>query len=215
MIDIKNLEEQFRDTYINFKWRHGNNESKSGLGSTLDFTSGYRNNLIELIKKYKLNKILDCSCGDWNWMKTISNDLNEYVGLDIVKEIVDTNNHNFSSEKIKFINNDMLTYLENCNEKYDLIISRHTFEHLPTEYVLNVMSQIKNKTKYFLFSGQNNLIQNTDINFDGCSSRNINLELDPYISLLGKPIYSFYDSPINNENNSVYTHVFGHFYSSL
>lgn len=213
-MDIKKIENSFTDTYLNFKWRHGNNESKSGLGSTIDFTNGYRKNLLNILGEYKIKNILDCSCGDWNWMKTISNNFYDYTGLDIVKDIVEVNNLSFGNDRIRFIHDDMFNYLSNTKEHYDLIISRHTFEHLPTEYVLKTMSEIKNKSNYFLFSGQNNLVENIDINFDGCSSRNINLSLEPYHSILGDPIYVFFDSPINNDGEPVYNHVLGNLFKS-
>ena len=213
-IDNKNLEQKFTETFRLFKWSHGMNESKSGLGSTVDFTIAYRKELLDIIDKYNIKTVLDCSCGDWNWMRLLADVLPDYTGLDIVRDIVDINNDKYGNDKTRFICSDMLNYFKNTDKTYDLVISRHTFEHLQTEYVLETMSEIKKKTKYFLFSGENNLTVNNDINFDGCTSRNINLALEPYQSLLGDPIYVFFDTPINPDGTPQHTHVLGNLFES-
>jgi hypothetical protein len=68
------------------------------------------------------------------------------------------------------------------------------------------MEEIKPKTKYFLFSSQNETNVNVDNECDGYSSRNINLDLSPYLELLGTPIYKFYDGP--------YQTAFGYLYGN-
>ncbi len=210
--NIENMMNKFKETYSQFKWRHGNNESKSGEGSSIEFTTNYRKELPELIEKYKIKKILDCSCGDWNWMKTISNSFVDYTGIDIVPELIDVNNKTYGTDNIRFVCGDMLNIINSTEEKYDLIICRHTFEHLPTSYVLETIKSFKNKTKYCLLSGENNITHNSDINFDGCTSRLINLGLEPYKELLGEPIYTFYDTPLKPNGQEVYTHLLGNFF---
>ena len=56
--------------------------------------------------------MLDTSCGDWNWMKIIQNELCDYTGIDVVEQLIKkTNNENYSSNKIKFINSDFLSFI--------------------------------------------------------------------------------------------------------
>jgi len=211
--NINTIKNKFTETYVNNKWKHGTGESKSGEGSSLYWTENYRNELIEIINKYSIKKILDCSCGDWNWMKLLSDKLVDYTGVDIVEDLIKTNNEKYGNDNVKFICSDMLSFLENTNETYDLIICRHTFEHLPSEYGLNSMLLIKNKCKYFLFSSQD-IIKNNEINFDGYVSRNLNLTIEPYNTLLGQPIYRFLDSPLNIDKKVVYNDVYGNLYKS-
>lgn len=211
MTDINRIKKKFTETYDNFKWKYGNGESRSGEGSSLYWTENYRTELSKILDDYKISKILDCSCGDWNWMKDLSHKLIDYTGVDIVDSLIKKNNEIYSSDKIKFVCNDMLNFLENTKESYDLVICRHTFEHLPDEYVINTLNTIVKKTKFCLFSSQD-VIQNVDINFDGYRSRNINLRLNPYKELLGDPIYFFNDSPIGETNNLEYQKVFGFLY---
>lgn len=211
MENIEIIKNKFTDTYKNHKWKHSDGESKSGEGSSLYWTQNYRNELTFIIEKYSIKKILDCSCGDWNWMKELSDNLIDYTGIDIVDDLIKTNIIKYGNNKIKFICSDMYSFLNNSNEEYDLIICRHTFEHLPTKYGLNSMNLIKEKTKYCLFSSQD-VDKNNEINFDGYVSRNLNLTLEPYVSLLGCSIYKFIDSPINDDR-LVYDNVFANLYN--
>ena len=100
---MENLEIIFDNIYKNDVWNMGQCDSKSGLGSSNEYTINIRNKLINFIKEKSINKILDTSCGDWNWMKYIKNELPNYLGLDIVKDIVNINNELYSNENTKFI----------------------------------------------------------------------------------------------------------------
>lgn len=208
-VDI--LKNKFTETYVNYKWKVGDGESKSGEGSSLYFTENYREELLSIIEKYSIKKILDCSCGDWNWMSKISDNLIDYTGIDIVDELVKTNNEKFGSENVRFISKDMNSFLDETNENYDLIICRHTLEHLPTDYNLKMINLSREKTKYFLISSQDSN-DNSEINFDGCAYRRMNLLLEPYVSVLGEPIYKFIDSPKNNEG-LIHKDAHAHLYS--
>jgi 2-polyprenyl-3-methyl-5-hydroxy-6-metoxy-1,4-benzoquinol methylase len=210
MDNINNMREKFTNTFKNNSWHMGSGESKSGLGSSLDYTVNFRNNLTRIISEYNINNIFDCSCGDWNWMKEIKDSLGFYIGNDIVKELIDKNNEKYKNDKISFVSNDMLTEMKKYENKYfDLVLCRHTLEHLNNKYVVDVIQEIKRVSKYAIITSSNNSQLNKDINVDGVSSREINLDIIPYSDLLGKPIEKFYDSKGENKN----TGCFGYLYS--
>jgi hypothetical protein len=193
---MDNLKEKFTNTFIYDKWYMGSGESKSGLGSSLEYTKNFRENLLRIFKYYSIKNCFDCSCGDWNWMKEIKNELPIYVGNDIVTTLIEQNNTNYKSENISFVSNDMISQLTSYDDNhFDLILCRHTLEHLNERYNIDVIQQIKRVSKYAIITSGNNLQLNRDINdVDGVSSRGINLDISPYFELLGKPIEKFYDS---------------------
>jgi 2-polyprenyl-3-methyl-5-hydroxy-6-metoxy-1,4-benzoquinol methylase len=192
MEEIKNL---FTETYINDFWNMGDGESKSGLGSSLLYTENFRKNLLNIIKKLNIEKIFDCSCGDWNWMKEIHHEFKEYIGNDVVEEIINVNNEKYSNDRIKFICGDMVKSLSIFSDSYfDLIICRHTLEHLPTNYVKNALSEIKKKSKFAIITNSTQDINIELVNFDGVSSRGINLNSEPYLNILNEPEFVFFDS---------------------
>jgi len=190
------LENIFDNIYKNNIWNMGQNESKSGLGSTDEYTINIRNKLINFIKEKQINKLLDTSCGDWNWMKNIKNDIPNYLGLDIVKDIVDKNNELYSNNNIKFIHTDFLSYIKTQKDKsIDLILCRHTLEHLPTEYNIEFLKECKRVCKYLFVTGYNNLSK-TNSELPDSIYRPINLKLPPYSDILCSYYnFEFYDGP--------------------
>ena len=66
-------------------------ESVSGQGSSKDLTRNSIKIINDIIKDFKVKYVLDLPCGDFNWMH--HTDLNnvQYIGADIVKEIIDRN----------------------------------------------------------------------------------------------------------------------------
>jgi 2-polyprenyl-3-methyl-5-hydroxy-6-metoxy-1,4-benzoquinol methylase len=179
----------------------GSSESKSGPGSEHSYTENMRNKLIAFIKENNIQNILDTSCGDWNWMKLIQPDLCTYTGIDVVKDIVDNHNTTYANEKTQFINTDFLSFIKNSpSNKYDLILCRHTLEHLPTEYNLEFINECKRVCKYLFLTGYNNPNRtNTDTFPDiRYPYRPINLALTPYSNVLD-PFFieEFYDGPSN------------------
>lgn len=87
-----NIEKLFTHIYDNDLWNMGQSDSKSGLGSSSDFTKHIQLTLLNTIKKYNIKNMIDTSCGDLFWMKTILPFIEcDYLGLDIVKNVIETN----------------------------------------------------------------------------------------------------------------------------
>ncbi len=140
------LKAKFTDTYIKGHWYDG--ETRSGRGSSLLYTISFRDNLIKIVKNNNIKTIFDCSCGDWNWMKEVSDNFENYIGNDIVEELVKANNEKFGNERIKFICGDMVEVLKKfADRSIDLIICRQTLEHLTTPYCVNIITEIKRAAK--------------------------------------------------------------------
>ena len=79
----------------------GAGESVSGEGSSLEQTVVMRNILPSLLSSLEVNTMLDAPCGDHFWMKDVS--LNcDYIGIDIVPEIVVQNRQNTEAPENSF-----------------------------------------------------------------------------------------------------------------
>ena len=94
----KNMETQkiFNDIYSNNSWR--SNESKSGTGSDLINTKKIIKDLSFLIEEYRIRSILDLACGDFTWMKKINLENVNYIGVDIVSDLIRLNTNNYSKK---------------------------------------------------------------------------------------------------------------------
>jgi len=208
MID-NHMKDLFTETYNENKWAMEINESKSGDGSALIYTEHFRKSLVEILEKHQIKLVFDCSCGDWNWMKEIKDKLPKYIGNDIVEELIIENNRKFGNEKIIFVCNDMLSELKKYgDDELDLTLCRHTLEHLPTEYSLEVISEIKRTSKYGIITSNNGVKENGEINMDGVTGRGVNLDYEPYKTIFGDPISRFFDSKGTPTHISCYGYLY-------
>jgi ubiquinone/menaquinone biosynthesis C-methylase UbiE len=199
------MEQVFTNIYNSNHWGIEQNESRSGMGSTQQYTENIQEELINFIEEEDIKVMFDTSCGDWNWMKNIRGQLCSYLGVDIVKNIIETNKQLYSTEHIKFIHGDFLSHLKSLDDNsIDLILCRHTLEHLPSDYIKEFFNQCKRVTKYLLvttYKTYSNM--NRDLNFPSQTYRPICLEYEPYKSILEqywiKSIYDGPDTPIKPE----------------
>ncbi len=143
---MENYKNIFTDIYDNNGF--GSLESKSGPGSTLDETQKLRESIKKLIKDKNIKSVVDIPCGDFNWMKEIVFNFENYIGGDIVKKAIDENNERYSNNRIKFIEFDIL------NDEIptgDLLIVRDIIGHFPIEDGVKILKNILNsKCKYLL-----------------------------------------------------------------
>jgi hypothetical protein len=203
---MTDLKQMFSETYAYNKW--GSSESLSGPGSEWNFANGYAKSLVKIIKDYKIESIFDSSCGDWNWMRQIKEELPTYIGNDIVESVIKKNTELYSTDNIRFQDGDMIANLSK-ESQIDLVISRHTLEHLPTYYCIAFLEEVKNRSKYALItSGNWNDDDNKDLDSDGHCSRAINLDRDPYLSILGEPIEKIWDHPTEPSNNGTFAYLY-------
>jgi ubiquinone/menaquinone biosynthesis C-methylase UbiE len=206
MIDTDKLKSIYNMFYLRGMWGDMGGGSKSGLGSSLEYTESYTENLVKIIDEYGIKNIFDCSCGDWFWTQHIKDKFENYIGNDITEQLILDNISQFQSENINFVCNDMLSQMGTYEDKqFDLIICRHTLEHLPTDYNMNSIKEMKRISKYGLITSsvqpdvKNNIDINVDYGYIG-QSRSVNIELSPYIEELGKPILRFWDSVKGKED---------------
>jgi hypothetical protein len=162
----------FKEIFKSNLWE--NEESLSGPGSTIHATRHLRDNLPVLLNAYKIKKILDLPCGDFNWMKEVNLTKYNYHGADIVDLLIEKNKKNYPHLKFSVIN-----LLEDKLPKVDLIIVRDCLFHFPFSKIKKALSNIKkSKITYLLVTSHTwKNFKNTDIKLGGF--RKLNLQMDP------------------------------------
>ena len=213
MTDFNLMSTVFSNIYKNNEWNMGQNESKSGLGSTLQYTENIRKELVKLIHDKDIKSIIDVSCGDWNWMKLIQNELCDYTGIDIVESVIKNNSMLYSNEKTRFYCKDFLTILKGIpTNSVDLLLCRHTCEHLPTEYNLEFINECKRVTKYLLLTTKQISLtepKNSNLTLGAISYRPINLDLSPYHEVLNNYfVEKIYDGPSSHYDHEMGIHLY-------
>lgn len=194
-IKDKSIEERFNYIYKTNHW--SGKKSISGQGSDLSQTKTIRENLPKIFLKYNIQTILDLPCGDFNWMEKTSLNLSSYIGADIVQEIININNQNYSSEKRRFVKLDIT---KDPLPQVDLIFSRDCFVHLSNEDILKAITNIKKSKAKLLMT----------TTFTACEFNEDILTGDwRILNLMKKPFYFPKATLVLNENctegNGTYT----------
>ena len=115
--------------------------SKSGPGSDPQNTKTLKEELIKLIKDLKINSVLDAPCGDFYWMRDVIHSLPtiEYCGLDIVPDLIKSNNNSYQAKNIIFKTHDLVDNSFN-NYHYNLFFCRYCLVHLSFDSIRRVLS---------------------------------------------------------------------------
>jgi SAM-dependent methyltransferase len=152
--------EVFTDIYRNNHW--GSSESISGEGSMIEQTQTLIIELGKLFKEKRFSSILDIPCGDFNWMKKVDLENIDYIGADIVEDLIEKNKKKYHDrENIRFM---VLNLIKDPLPKSDLIIVRDCLVHLSNKDVINAIKNIKSSgSKYLLTTTFTNLSLNSDI----------------------------------------------------
>ena len=170
---LKSSAEVFTDIYHKNLWNSP--ESKSGRGSTLEATLSIREQLPKIIEEYSISTMLDVPCGDYNWMKEVKKDCN-YLGGDIVAEVVKKNQQLYSTQTVQFRQIDITT---DTLPKVDLIFCRDCLQHLSYDKVKDALNNFKRSgSTYLLVSSYPKTWRNHDI-YNG-DYRALNLLIKPF-----------------------------------
>ena len=155
----------------------GSNESVSGPGSTLDATKNIRSAIPALFAELKIKSILDAPCGDFHWFQHLLPDLDiNYLGADIVPELIARNNVAYGSNRVAFKVHDIVT---EPLPKVDLWFCRDCLFHLPLNDVRQALVNfIRSGIPYLLVT--NHPLHNVNHEIIHGEFRPLNLQAAPF-----------------------------------
>jgi hypothetical protein len=172
--DTKKRAECFQRIFEDNAW--GNNESVSGEGSNLTRTAVVRAELPGLLARHGVRSLLDAPCGDFYWMKEIALGDIDYIGVDIVPDIIARDVELYASAKRRFLLGDLV---DGPLPRADLILCRDCLVHLPYRETRKALETFKRSGATWLltttFTGPR---ENRDIALGDW--RPISLERPPY-----------------------------------
>ena len=151
-------------------------ESVSGPGSCLAQTAEIRQRLPFLIAGLNIRSMLDAPCGDFNWLKHVRLDLEEYIGGDIVPKLVEQNQRHFGNTQRRFLHLDITSdYLP----QVDLILCRDCLVHFPFSEITATLKNFKrSQSRYLLTTTFTGPRPNMDIPMG--EWRTLNLQMAPF-----------------------------------
>jgi hypothetical protein len=163
-------------------WESG--ETVSGVGSTLHNTVGVRRIILRVLKDYKIQSVLDAPCGDFNWFSNLLDIQSriDYLGVDIVEELIEKNKLTYGSATIGFRYFNLASDVKKL-PRADLIICRDLLVHLSLNDCRKVLQKFKRSGSDYLLithfvSSSTQKITNDEIfmNFDGFGWRPLDME---------------------------------------
>tara|TARA_B100002019_G_C21155792_1_gene540630 strand:- start:63 stop:857 length:795 start_codon:yes stop_codon:yes gene_type:complete len=186
LFKIKSIEERFNKIYHTNYWL--DSESRSGTGSSLKSTENTRVHLPKIIERFKVKKIFDAPCGDFNWMSKVLKNVDvEYIGSDIVEDLIVSNRKN-QTNNIKFIKLDIRIDKLPVS---DLMICRDCLFHFSYEDIFKFLNNfLISDIKYLLLTSH----LNTKNNFE-----NRDIVTGDFRKI------DFFSKPFNFEKNHIYS----------
>lgn len=205
LFKIKSVEDKFTKIYNDNYWL--DKESRSGTGSSLSSTENIRNHLPKIFDKFKIKKVFDAPCGDFNWIHHVikQNDV-DYLGSDIVEDLINSNKKKFENDRIKFKKLDIRM---DKIPKSDLMICRDCLFHFSYEDInLFLKNFLSSDIKYILLTinpTEEENFKNKDI-ITG-DFRLTNFFLEPF-NFKKNYIYSFEDKDVKETEISKNMYLF-------
>ncbi|HEX8452045.1 MAG TPA: class I SAM-dependent methyltransferase [Longimicrobium sp.] len=168
------MEEIFSEIHRSNAW--ASPESVSGRGSILERTVVIRRELPGLLAGVGARSLLDAPCGDFNWMRHVDLGGVEYVGADVVPELIERNRHEFEGEGRRFV---VLDIVRDELPRADVVLCRDCLIHLSFRDARAAIANFKGSGSGFLLATTHpKVAKNRDI--ESGSWRSVNLQLAPF-----------------------------------
>lgn len=153
-----------------------NSESASGRGSTVARTEVIRRELASLLEEFGARSLFDAACGDFNWMQHVALPDVDYMGADVVPELVACNRRLYEGGKRSFV---VIDITRDQLPAVDVILCRDCLIHLSAADIHNAIANFKRSNSTFLLATTHTrVLENRDIRTGDW--RSVNLQLSPF-----------------------------------
>lgn len=145
----KTPESLFTEYYESNEW--GGCTSRSGPGSELEVTAGFRDRLPVIWRQLSAYSILDIPCGDFVWMRNVDLAGFSYLGVDVVAPVIERNIRDYARDGVAFRRIDLV------NEplpRADLIFCRDCLVHFSFEDTKRALANIRASGATWLMTTQ-------------------------------------------------------------
>jgi SAM-dependent methyltransferase len=174
VFERRGMEAIFTEIYRNNVW--ADEESVSGRGSILARTVVIRRELPGLLAGVGARSLLDAPCGDFNWMRHVGLGGVEYVGADVVPELIERNRAAYEGEGRRFVTLDIV---RDELPRADVALCRDCLIHLSFRDARAAIANFKRSGTGFLLATTHPRVgKNRDIRSG--SWRSVNLQLPPF-----------------------------------
>ncbi len=171
----KTTDQVFTEIYRDNAW--GGKDSVSGTGSDDHQTRIIIKELPSLFSEFGISTMLDIPCGDFHWMKNVDLSNIDYIGADIVEELIQKNTERYGRAGVRFQN---LSLTKDKLPKVDLVFCRDGLVHFSfADIFLSLANLCNSQSQYVLTTTFTGRKKNYDI-VTG-QWRVLNLEIAPFL----------------------------------
>lgn len=127
---------------------YADGQGASGTGSSLESAAPYIQFVEAFIRANEIQSVVDFGCGDWTFSRTINWGKAHYMGIDVVKSVIERNQALYSTPGRQFIHADGISF---DLPPADLLLCKDVLQHLTEEDIFLFLEQIK-KFKHCLIT---------------------------------------------------------------
>lgn len=186
MEESAKIRNAFQDVYREDRW-----SNSSGPGSLPSSTIEYRSFVESFIFANSVKTITDLGCGDWQFSRFMNWSEVNYVGLDVVPDLIERNNQLYSPSNIEFRLSEGTESLPGG----DLLIAKEMLQHLPNKLIAEYLNVIVAKYKYALLTNSVAPSEGTNMDIEPGQYRPLRLDIEPF-NTKGAVVFTYF--PRNN-----------------
>ena len=136
----------FTDIYRRRFW--GDQDSVSGPGSDFEQTRAVTEELPRLLRELDISTLFDIPCGDFHWMSNVELGQVDYLGADIVKQLIRQNEKRYQGPGRRFR---CLNLIEDPLPEVDLVLCRDCLVHFSFEDLFKALRNLcRSRSRYLL-----------------------------------------------------------------
>lgn len=142
--------EVMKQIYEENLWGKGDSDFYSGTGShDPDIVKPYLEAVTSFLDSFETPLVVcDLGCGDFNVGKNLVNHTKQYIGVDIVPELIERNKTTFKDSRLQF---QCLDISKDELPKADCAIIRQVLQHLSNDEIQSIVAKLANY-KYVLLT---------------------------------------------------------------
>ncbi len=129
----------------------------------------------------------DLGCGDWQFSRFVDWSSVDYLGLDVVPEIVERNRAQFSQPNVRF---GVLAALDDLPGG-DLLLAKEVLQHLPNSTIAEYLAAIRRRYRFALLTNAIEPEAQVNHDIDPGGFRPIRLQ-DPPFSAPGAVVFTYF-----------------------
>ena len=129
----------FSSIYSNNKWG-GTGEAFSGTGSRGAPASEYVSFVKGFIQDHAIRSVVDIGCGDYFIGRQIAEDVEHYVGIDVVQSLIDDHSQRYGDEAHSFV---CLDVASEPIPMGDLCLIRQVLQHMSNRQIAGVLEKVR------------------------------------------------------------------------